>query len=693
MAASEDDIDLAGRVTQFLLNQKEKLGLPDLNIVSQEAFLREAATKSNMKIEDKELLLKQAETVFRELYAHRAFKPAFTSEDPNTNPFIALAEVRQMLTTVSDFDFHLLMLLVFSKARDIHTTYMAPSPYQGAVAFLPFQLKLYEPDGKARFVVAKVMATSENGELDHPHFRVGAEVVEWDALDPDAVAKQAAQLQPGANADAELARGVARLTIRSIASHGVAIKGGIPPFEPLNFATIKYVAPREKQVREIILPWQVATGFGETPFSSSAFSLNESMSLMHRWSKCSYRPDKMAASQAGNDDFFETQFASDAPRSGVPDPRLLRNDSAPGWPLGYLRFRDFAGASGTILEDAKFQQIQDVLARFDREAPGGLILDIRGNPGGQIRLAERVLQLLGPSEIRPLQFHFPQTDVVRTALDYFRSNSDKPARDFTKWLDKEPGDDEGDTVHLTPGRPITTATLANDTGQVYQGPVVLLCDALTYSAADMFAAGFQDHAIGEVIGVDCSTGGGGANSWSFDDIRTNVQDIPGIDIPPLPGNCRLQVAVRRCNRVGTGGPPIEDLGVAPNFKHRRTRRDVLEDNLDLFAFACERLSLVPINRINIESSTRTESGLEVTLRGVGLGFVALRVGGKIVAGGALTEGTSSTFTVPLGDELQVRVEGYDTEDHRIKGAPPIVVPRITLQPADDEINVRRISKS
>ena len=44
--------------------------------------------------------------------------------------------------------------------------------------------------------------------------------------------------------------------------------------------------------------------------------------------------------------------------------------------------------------------------------------------------------------------------------------------------------------------------------------VLLLTDAFTYSAADIFAAGFADHDIGFVYRVDGGTGGGRANGNS-----------------------------------------------------------------------------------------------------------------------------------------------------------------------------------
>jgi len=46
------------------------------------------------------------------------------------------------------------------------------------------------------------------------------------------------------------------------------------------------------------------------------------------------------------------------------------------------------------------------------------------------------------------------------------------------------------------GFPLLPEDAYNDIGQKYQGPVVLVTDALCYSTTDIFAAGFQDHHIG-----------------------------------------------------------------------------------------------------------------------------------------------------------------------------------------------------
>jgi len=47
---------------------------------------------------------------------------------------------------------------------------------------------------------------------------------------------------------------------------------------------------------------------------------------------------------------------------------------------------------------------------------------------------------------------------------------------------------------------------------------VLIVDAQSYSATDIFAVGFQDHDIGDVLGCAAQTGAGGATVASHDDL-------------------------------------------------------------------------------------------------------------------------------------------------------------------------------
>jgi C-terminal processing protease CtpA/Prc len=121
-------------------------------------------------------------------------------------------------------------------------------------------------------------------------------------------------------------------------------------------------------------------------------------------------------------------------------------------------------------------------------------------------------------------------------------------------------------------------------------------NALSYSATDFFAAGFQDHGIGPVLGVHGSTGGGGANVRTLQSLAGEIgrrrKAFAGSWKPAqLPAGADFHVAFRRSIRTGrSAGLEIEDFGVTPDPPiYRMSRRDALEGNPDLFEAAIRRL--------------------------------------------------------------------------------------------------------
>ena len=87
---------------------------------------------------------------------------------------------------------------------------------------------------------------------------------------------------------------------------------------------------------------------------------------------------------------------------------------------------------------------------------------------------------------------------------------------------------------LRPCHQLTPIDDANRIGRVFRGGVLLLTDVSTYSAGDIFAAAYQDHEIGPVIGVDPATGGGGGNVWTHQDILRNLPVTPDLPLQKLP---------------------------------------------------------------------------------------------------------------------------------------------------------------
>ncbi|WP_405064991.1 S41 family peptidase [Kribbella sp. NBC_01510] len=202
------------------------------------------------------------------------------------------------------------------------------------------------------------------------------------------------------------------------------------------------------------------------------------------------------------------------------------------------------------------------------------MLDVRGNGGGYVIAAEYLLQFLSPRRITPVPFQFVSTPsttgLATTVSDY---------QDWKASLEEAVSTGSAYSTAL----PLYPINAVNSVGHQYQGPVVLVTDALCYSACDNFAAGFQDHDIGPVLGVEANTGAGGANVVTHEELRT---EWTGSQVRQLPKGVQMRVALRRSLRVGTRmGQPVEDLGVVPDVLCELTKRDLLEENADLMATA------------------------------------------------------------------------------------------------------------
>jgi hypothetical protein len=194
-------------------------------------------------------------------------------------------------------------------------------------------------------------------------------------------------------------------------------------------------------------------------------------------------------------------------------------------------------------------------------------------PRDSVAGSEGALQLLSTDPIVPARFALTTTPLV---LELCRTN---PA--FARWAASVANAVETGEAFSQPLPLSEPHELANDLPR-YRGPVVLVTDALCYSAADMFAAGFQDNKLGPVLGAATQTGAGGANVWTHELLRLWLPDT----LTALPEGTSFRVALRSSRRVNEReGVPLEDLGVEADHLHELTRRDITERNQDLLAAA------------------------------------------------------------------------------------------------------------
>jgi hypothetical protein len=317
----------------------------------------------------------------------------------------------------------------------------------------------------------------------------------------------------------------------------------------------------------------------------------------------------------------------------------------PAGPFGYVRIWTF-----------KVNRPNDFIDEFKGIIAGlpqnGLILDVRGNGGGTLGLAEGILQLLTPGPIETERFQLLNTPLTRRGSTFNATYAP-----FTQSID-----DAVETGALySASLPLTTQAFANQFGQTYQGPVVVITDALCYSATDTFAAGFQDNEVGQILGVHRTTGGGGASVWEYSDILQFLAG-PGFEISALPKGSSFRMAVSRNLRVKKRADVlIEELGVAADLTHEMTRNDVLNTanpNEDLIGKA---ISLLQAAIRHTLTATVTRSGdgeVAVTATSEGVDRIDAFVDGR--PGASVTIAASpTTFTlsgVPTG-KAQITLNG------------------------------------
>jgi len=287
--------------------------------------------------------------------------------------------------------------------------------------------------------------------------------------------------------------------------------------------------------------------------------------------------------------------------SKLPDVFSFRTVRTAHGSFGYIRLHTFNVPSDDSFVE-EFIRIVGILPQ------NGLILDVRNNGGGNILAGERLLQVLTPRPIEPERFYFINTPLTLRICETQAS--------LANWKESIAQAVETGAA-FSDGFPLLPVEAYNNIGQRYQGPVVLVTDARCYSTTDIFSAGFQDHGIGKILGTSRTTGAGGANVWSHD-LLLSLLSPAASPFKPLPQNASFRVAVRRCTRVGKhAGGLIEDLGVVPDVIHRLTRRDVLNENVDLINKAGEMLAAMPTQTVAAKVRKAAASRkVDVTTRNV-----------------------------------------------------------------------------
>jgi hypothetical protein len=554
-----------------------------------------------------------------------------------------------------DLWFHREITDILTSLRDLHTMYVLSKPFDTAVAFVPFQIEGYFVGHERKYLVSNVIdglpwfSAPEN-------FVRGVEVTHWNDIPIPRAVELVGERNAGGNPDARLARGLARLTIRPLAK-------ALPPDEER--VTVRYKA--ENRTHHCLrAPWRVvvlkdaenlpldgATVQGRVEALDYESHLIRTLNK-HLYSpvyempglKWSRRPERKPVRrdvkgisniqnvdiEKGMDEYIEAKKFDVARKR-----------------YGYIRLHTFKIEDGELF--------LEVFARLVASLPeNGLIIDIRDNPGGHIQIGERLLQLFTPKAIQPETAQFINTPFSLTICNALEA--------YQQWRDSMRRAVETGTVYSS-AYPLTAIEDCNEVGQRYYGPVVLITNGLCYSTADIFAAGFQDHEIGDVLGTDGTTGAGGAEVVTHSWLRASIMKSgsPGCSLNELPAG-DLRFAIRRTLRVGKrAGTELEDLGVIPDIHYRMTEDDLLIDNVDLILKAVETLARKPYYRLRevVGSMNCSEDTAFAMVKTLNVARLDVTVDGWSSASQLVEDGVHKVVArlPPTGAAENLELRGFD----------------------------------
>ena len=576
----------------------------------------------NLSFKEKETLIDQALLLFRDCYVHLPLKEAMHA----VAPIQQLTLLKSRLDHIQDdLQFHNQMTEIFNSVRDLHTNYLLPSPFRELTAFLPFQVEAYWEKKARKYLVSHVV-----DGFRHATFKPGVEITHWNGVPIERAVQRIADLHAGSNMDARHARGVTGLTIRPLIR-------SLPPDE--EWIIIRYRTADGKKELEYKQDWLIFPPQGEqggmdadaTSLSATIVGLDLEADAIRRTTKVLFAPPEVNRTLAlPKTDFPDTK----APDTKFPDTKepdtkfpnlagdglkkvlttkkgkylkrggILSGSTESFMPgvfnaravstkfgtFGYIRIRTFnVNSANTFV--AEFVRLATLLPQ------NGLIIDVRDNGGGLIHAGERLLQTLTPNTIEPERLQFVNTPLTLELTKLHAKSKHIQDFDLGPWVESIKQAVETGATYSR-GFPITSPESANAIGQKYHGPVVLITNARCYSTTDIFAAGFQDHEIGPILGTDNNTGAGGANVWThellqylFSKPKPPYKPLPDSPFSKLPKNAGMRVAIRRNLRVrAQAGTPLEDLGVKPDKIHNMTRNDLLKKNVDLIEEAGQMLS-------------------------------------------------------------------------------------------------------
>lgn len=542
----------------------------------------------------KTLLLDQLDLVFRNLYVNRELKiKDFGTEN---DPLAKIQILKNQADQLDPQSFSDQVADIFTGLHDLHTSFKPAKPLACATAFIPVFFDSVESNdsqlprqpGSAvdnRLVVVAGKALKASGEADG--VALGDQVLTIDGKPIERVLKDLESLSGGANPDAMRVRALELLSMRPFGSLAkpekntmiIGLVGKNGPYQ----ATLNWHAFLNENC---LTGKESLPDIGKPPFGT----IRRPQKPRLDWALNPFQDtfNKIY----GQKPLVENPLEDSQPLSEIFEMQTIKT---PAGKLGYIQLKSFYWEDenlevGVVTETFR----RELERRFGEEATSpvnGLIIDVRGNPGGIILFAERLVQLFSPIAIEPTTVRMLANDLNEKI---FISANDGPNRwsESIKVALRE-------NLGYTRPQAITPKSEANKIGQIWFKPVVVLTDARCYSACDLFAAGMQDNGANgaaKIIGIHKTTGAGGANVMEYSTFQAIMATSSSQPFVDLPFGQDFGISWRQTIRAGKNqGTLLENYGVVSDFVVPLTKADLGKESPKLMARIHEQIdALAPL---------------------------------------------------------------------------------------------------
>lgn len=587
--------------------------------------IRQEVNRRTLKPQDRKKILNTIETSFNLLNPN--LNTYSTLSRPPADALLLLRNFRSnnQTLTMPPFSFHVQLTRLYTKLNDGHTVYLPPHPLRSAFAFAGFYMVPYwKPSGQRSFIFS---TQGDVRSVMDPNFKKGVEILKIDGAPALSEAKRLGRLDytSGDTDDNKIRSGALYITSRPVTAEipkkpalsvlyvdlsgkrrtiSIPWKYYVSPFEFLQGANVttedeenglskevpvmsdvsnehpqfnstgrlildhKFAPMLKVNSHSALLEYRRVQALSELgmPKTISSSSVLDSEGLLDTSSK-----------QAGNKITFKpirinSRFSSDLLAVKI----TIRSASGQFDSIGYIGLFSFTFA----IEPQDVEAFVNEMTRVLRLLPSKkLILDLRGNRGGYAANVDTIFRILVgyrnvayPIAMRAnslTSFFFGDTAVTK---QYTRSGEF-----LTSYI--------SDLIFWPPLARLSIPT-------AFKGRLALLVDSSTASAGDLFAAVCKEHVdiftggrTIPIIGTDRATAGAGATVIDVDQSLT---------IAAASGQIKRNYSIQRLGVIITTsflrfnralGGLVEHFGVNVDFWYKETKRDILQNNVDLVVYA------------------------------------------------------------------------------------------------------------